>query len=349
MSASAPGVLATPDAGAQVRVRRGLLALLVLTFVMIVMIGAFYLAPRPRSFAVDAQTRGVTLRFSGGESMNAWRLPDVMVCVRHDRRSAAAVAVTSADAALCDPRLYDIHRPATGEMTWREGDSITLSRAGRGPLILLVGETGPDTPRIDGVPITRSSRLIVPEGTSMEGLVLNFAARVSIGDVPGPGAHQTLISGRFEVREPMPTQQRPVAVMSGTLFSGDRVRIVDDTTGADIASYGFVVVQNGEDAMQVVAYSPPSNSALHVDRFAAGAVSTAPTWIDRVVHDPYLVAATAIMGVIAAALSLYGTINQMLAPPRQDVAPPSVMPTESPAKPAANSTGDRSNISSPPP
>lgn len=273
-----------------------------------------YLSPRPRSFAVDAQTRAVTFSFLGN-SMNGWRLPGALVCLRKEVRSVASGDTAPDDAALCDPRLYELLRLGDIEMTWPDGTVVVLLRTGTGPVEILVSEIGASAPEVDGIALSRSSRIVVTDRGSLDNLILPFSATITIGGVPGPGSQDALISGTFEVREAMPTQERHVPLMTGPLFPGDQVRIVGDDTSneassnIDIPVYGFAVPRGIEPGLQVAAYTPPSRSALRLDRFAADPIFTVPTWIDRLVHDPILIGITAAAGIVGG---LAGALNGIL-------------------------------------
>lgn len=349
MSAEQAVVAQSPQAPRAIIRKRLLFAAAAIVLVLAALLA--YLTPRPRSFAIEAQTRAVALSFAGGEAMNSWLLPDALVCVRHARRTAGEVPVSADDAKTCDPRLYDIAHPVNGQTTWRDGDVVSLARPGSGALEILVQKVGAQPPDVDGTALTESSRIVVPDGPSLDGLILNFAGHITIGDVPGPGSRHTLISGTYEVREAMPTQERPVPLLTGDLFPGDRIRILADGTENDVTSYGFVAVQSGADALEVVAYSPAGDSVLRADRFGAKPILTTPTWIDRVVHDPILVAITTIAGIVGAILvfiDVYTRVAGRIAllpsgpvavEPKAGAAAPSSGVAQPAASPAARTVG----------
>jgi len=300
-----------------------LLALLVLVLVL----AALYLSPRPRSFAINATTRAIDLTVVGA-SMSTWRLPDVLVCTRRGERLQGP-GPTDRDGLSCDPRLYETSRVAELEMEWSPGTVLSVTRSGEGKA-LEVFVRDPAATSIDGTPLTAGSRLVVDGPAWAEGNSLTFSAQVVLGQVPGPGSQYNLMDGTFEIREATPTQSRAVPVMSGDLFPGDEVRIVGPEDDS-VTSFGFIEpLDDSDPGFRVVAYTPPAQSVLRIDRFGAESIRVSPSWVDRALRDAIFTAVTTVSAFAGSVAALYAIVKGALSQP----APKPEPETKSAARPS---------------
>ena len=264
---------------------------------------ALYGRDGSRSFAVEALTGSASVRFDGSERA-VWKLDNAVLCARRPRHEAPAAASTGHPA--CAPGLYDVREADSIEFRWPaglaasmevEGDmlAITLSpvAAGGGAAGLDVGD--------GGAPLASGSRILLDREAVLRSSPLPVSGDVTIGAVPSGGASGILREGRYVVRETLPWRNVPITVSEGALFAGDRLSFV--AAGASEAdsqpAYGFLLGSNeGQPEFAITIYSALGPSRMRIDRFGNETAFVSPSWTERAVRDPILVAFTALFSLL---------------------------------------------------
>ncbi len=292
--------------------RAARLGLIVLSLVALLGSAMLVLAPNPRSFAVQAATRGLTVTVDHA-AMSKWLLERALVCFRNDARVSAA---PMQDGAVCDPGLYDVRSVRNLELEWASATQLQITRTGpKSPLTIRMVAPGAEPVLVDDRALSRADLVIVPSADWLDNGALTIAGDVRVGSRPGPGEAGIVMSGSYSVSERLVLAQRPVVLARGELFSGDeaqiRVRDGDDTKPAQV--FGFIEPRNdGEAGFAVTLYSEVSDSILHVDRFGARGIETNPSWVDRALANPSLLGASAMLA-LASGLANLGFLGRVMA------------------------------------
>ena len=282
---------------------------LALALAFLVVVGV-YLSPRDRSFLVTASTRGAVIT-TDGTAMNTWQLPTATICFR--REQVDRTIATTGPNVPCDPRLYEILDKRDLEFAWATGTTIQLGRAGsEGGFSVYVKDTRAKPTLVDGRELREGSWLYVAPTAWQSGMILTFAGRATIGEVPAPGARLTLIDGDYEIREPTALLARPQSVARGNLLSGDSAEI-STSDGQPLIVYGFVDARDpGLAGVHLTIYSPPADSYLGISRFAAETVRVEPTWIDRALSDTILTALIAFLSLVSAGAAVGTSLRHVV-------------------------------------
>jgi len=291
----------------------------------------YLLKDNPRSFVVEAATRGVSARIDH-PAMSQWLLDRAYLCLRRDRRAPGPDPAIMADAP-CDTRLYEVVPTENLEIFWPAGASLRLTRTGpQSPLLVRLTAAAPEAVIVAGRELTPADLIVVPADAWLGNGPLTLAGHVVVGSLPGPGEMGNLISGSYAVSERLPLAPAPTPIASGALLSGDAVEIMvrRHCPGADdriecahpdpakrlyqpSQSFGFIEPRGADDAgFGVTLYSETSDSSLAIDRFGASRIIVTPNWIHRALANPVLLGGSALLAILSGLASL-GFLAPLLA------------------------------------
>ena len=282
------------------RTRKRRLATVLIGLLLIVGVVAFSVRAGPRSFAVQVVTRGLEIVFDGS-AMNAWRLEGVTVCFRNDARVSGASPLPNHPSG-CDPRLFAIETYDALELVWGDGNLVQIARLGPdAPLeIQLLGVSAAPT-QVGEQTLTVNSRILVSDAAWREGSTLTMSGQATLGKAPGPGSQFNVLSGSYAVSERLPWTSRPVVVARGELLSGDQASMVKaGLAGEPVSVFGFIEPRgDGDTGFGATVYSPLGDDELSIDRFGAVEIRASPSWIDRWLANPALIAVSAVVGLLS--------------------------------------------------
>ncbi len=294
--------------------------LLLLLFAAVIAVIVAQLGSSRRSYVMQARTHTVSIDFQGSSS-KPWQLPTAVLCARRDgRASAATVAASDADAP-CNPALFETVTLTNAIVEWPNGVGIKAAHGGGTGLdiqILRLPEAAAGQPplAIDGHPVRANSRLIIPEAAWRTSGSLIFSGFMTLGTMPGGLESDHLIEGKYEVRETLLTGN-PETVMQGAFFTGDEVRLINADPGDGVPVTGFLSPSHGDgadgDGIMAVAYSSLADSSMQIMRLGAAPSIIRPSWTDRALNDPLILALTALLALAVALLELIAKIRALVA------------------------------------
>ncbi len=258
-----------------------------------------------RSFAVEAVTGRVDVVFDGSERA-VWKLEDAVICVRRPRGEAPAAS--SASHPACAPSLFDVRSARSVEFGWPAGQRVSIESDHTAFAVTLSAAPSPDAPgNVDlgdaGPSLGPGSRIVLDGSAVLRSSPFPVSGEVTIGAVPSAGVTGILREGRYVVRETLPWRNVPITVSEGSLFIGDRLSFVATGTSPRVAQnvYGFLAARHSDDAgaaFQITAYSALGPSELQIDRFGNETSFIAPSWTERAIKDPILIAFTALFSLL---------------------------------------------------
>ncbi len=175
------------------------------------------------------------------------------------------------------------------------------------------------------------SLVVVPQQAWLQAGTLLFSGTFSLGAVPGNGNRDVLLEGRYEILE-VPSlealfgilpfvQANTRPVKTGTFFKGDQLRLLHKGTRENAEVNGFILSSGPEEpGFNTLIFGPTGRSVLTVDRFGAvgtyadpGASSAiTPSWTDRAINDPYLLALSALFALIYVLVEITRAIHDWI-------------------------------------
>lgn len=292
-----------------------LAAILLGVCVLLALLVVLYGREGHRSFAVDALTGRADIVFDGSERA-VWKVQDAIICVRRPRGEAPAAA--SGSHPECASSLFDIRFARSIEFRWPADQRISIESDQTTFAVTLSVASSPEVPdEVDlgdgGRPLGPGSRIILDRDAMLRSSPFPVSGEVTIGAVPSAGVVGILREGRYVVRETLPWRNLPITVSEGSLFIGDRLSFVATGTSAPAPqhAYGFLAAGPGDDdaaEFQITAYSALGPSRLQIDRFGNETAFIAPSWTERAIKDPILIAFTALFSL----LTLLGGLGRSL-------------------------------------
>jgi hypothetical protein len=296
------------------RARRSLLALGVASVAALALV-AFYLGDVARTYIIQADTHSVSITFFGSES-KPWLVSDLTLCQRRRARISASQIVQPGPTGPCNPAVYENVRLSNQIIEWPNDTTIRALYAARdGGLELHLQSVpadanGEPTLLIGGHAIRDHAILLLPETVWRDIGSLLFSGYLTIGSEPVSGVRDHLVKGNYEVRETLFLRSRPVPVLRGELFSGDEVQIVSGPRAGISTVTGFMLSAGARDeGMRVVAYSSLSDAEMQINRLGATPSVVRPSWTDRALNDPALLALTGLLALIVTILELAKSIK----------------------------------------
>ena len=271
-----------------------------------VLIAILYLWPGARTFSIFAETHGLTITFDGTVA-SAWRFPKMSMCRRLP--SPLPPAARQSLASRCDPRLFEEHEFVEPvEILWPAGTTVELFRGEAGSDLEVRILSYREPPTQGELTIGKGSLLFVPSNAWARSGTIIYSGEVVLGAAASPGERGILLSGAYEVRHRPFLQNDSVLLRSGTLFAGDRVDMVtaDDEPARNV--YGFVAPRDDEPGLRATILTPASFALLRIDRLGAEPARIGPSWIDRAVTDPVLVAIPILLVFANYGLAILGFV-----------------------------------------
>lgn len=290
-----------------------------------------YSRPLGQVYLVEARTLGARVTVAGPDTV--WKLPNATLC--SDLGSAKDIKrATTWTGTGCNPGLFETINLTGTEIRMPSGVQIQLRAEADGAVLLRRLSDRPDQSGADpsGIRLTENHNwtpgsLLRIEPTDWQRVtLLEFAGDVEIGQETGSGANAYLIEGRYEVREHFLHQLRPwgttgaepTTVVTGSLYRGDRVAFrkqsADNLPAETVLTTGFIAPNlDLTPGFSIVASSglEHKQAQLRVKSFGTREAQVKPTWIDRALRDPMLLALTAILGFAVTVLTLVVEIKKI--------------------------------------
>ncbi len=315
------------SAGLLRSVRGNLKYLLLLIGVPIAVI-LIYSIPLGQSHVVEARTLGARLTVLGPDTV--WRLPPSTLCV--DRGAERNLVLAAGfDGPGCNPGIFAEKDLGNVELRIPSGVQILIRAEPNGSVLLRrledqASNTSTVVRLVDDTFWDVGSLIRIDADNWRSVALLEFAGDVVIGQAAVAGSTDYLVEGRFEVREHFLRQYRPfgarnaepTTVKSGSLYRGDRVSFQPKSSDLDdppVIVTGFISPQLVRNTLgfDIVISSgfDRSQAKLRVKSFGAREVTIQPSWVDRAVRDPLLVALTAILGFAVTSLTFAAEVRKI--------------------------------------
>lgn len=250
-----------------------------------------------RTFVVEAQTTGIQITFSG--QANDWALGKVVVCTPRPRADPKLPRGTG----VCDARGYTEEVLGDLRLVWTHDATVTVTTSSNaGQAVRLVLEISGQ----DG--IADRTRVMLDAARWAEAGALTFNGTARIGEQLASGETKMLLHGSFEAREKPVWSATTEVLKSGLLRRGEAVSVVypgaDKPAPAEVFGH-ITAADQGGSGFVVGLVSAPGPVWLEVGFFGA-AVPTliAPTWIDRALTSPLVLALAALLSILISALQI---------------------------------------------
>jgi len=250
-----------------------------------------------RTFIVEATATGIDIRFAG--HTNDWHIGQATICTPRKRVERTMPRGTGA----CDARRYEERRDDTLRINWSPGAEVQLSSPQPQTLVLeLFGQAGWDD----------RTRIVIGRSEWAALGVLSFNGSARIGNQVSSGETRMVLSGTYEAREKPFWSEDTEVLKAGRIRRGESAEIVaaaaDGRVPAEV--FGHVAeVEPGKPGFNVGLVSAPGPVSLQIGYFGgANPASIAPTWIDRALTSPLVLALAFLLSVILSAVQFVGGI-----------------------------------------
>lgn len=251
-----------------------------------------------RTFIVEATTTGIDIRFAG--QANDWHLGEATICKPLKRIERTLPRGTGA----CDERRYETGiRGDALRINWSPGAQVKLSAPQPQTLVLeLFGQAGWDD----------RTRIVIGKDEWATLGVLSFNGTALVGNQVSSGETRTILSGAYEVREKPLWSEDTEVLKAGKVRSGESAEIM--TAGKDgrqpAEVFGHIAeVEPGKPGFNVGLVSAPGPVSLQIGYFGgAKPANIAPTWMDRALTSPLVLALAFLLSVILSAVQFIGGI-----------------------------------------
>ena len=292
--------------GAWARFRLGAKGAAFLFSVLIVAIWIAYSLQFKQSHVISVATAGAEITFSRNLTSH-WRVPRATLCARRENRLRTGAVEETVERA-CDPVLFEELDLSEVEITFAKDARLLFDATSEtGTLdILFLADNAPGAVRVNDLTPRPGSILKVPADAWRAAGSFAFTGRIAIGEVASSGVGRIVLSGRYEIREPQVFGTSTVSVKSGDFFSGDRIRIVDDSGEASAEVTGFFISEDKVMRFQVV--SPLGRNHLRVDRLGSAPSIISSNVIDRSLSDPWLLFLSLLPAIALTVLQLFAAI-----------------------------------------
>ncbi|WP_430511369.1 hypothetical protein [Pannonibacter phragmitetus] len=261
-----------------------------------------------RSIVLEAQATGMVVRFSG--QSNDWAFSDVVVCVPRAKIERAAERGTG----QCDARRYVESNEEDFRINWSAGSSAQVTSPSPGVLVLdITGQAR----------MLDRTRVIVNRESWLAAGALTFSGIVQIGDQLASGETKMILNGSFDIREQPFWSQNTEVLKRGSIWRGESVSIVSLADGAagSVEVFGHITpLDTGKPGFAVGVVSSPGDVLLQLGFFGAQEpVQVAPTWMDRALTSPLILALAVILSVVLSVGQLAGNaVSSLLSLRGQD-------------------------------
>ncbi|MHA6642607.1 hypothetical protein [Mesorhizobium sp. A623] len=142
--------------------------------------------------------------------------------------------------------------------------------------------------------------------------VLSFNGTARVGNQVSSGETRTLLSGTYEVREKPLWSEDTEVLKAGKIRSGESAEIM--TAGKEgrqpAEVFGHIAkIEPGKPGFNVGLVSAPGPVSLEIGYFGgAKPANIAPTWMDRALTSPLVLALAFLLSVILSAVQFIGGI-----------------------------------------
>ncbi|MFN4153897.1 MAG: hypothetical protein ACK4HF_04535 [Paracoccaceae bacterium] len=262
-----------------------------------------------RTIVVEAETTGLEITFAG--QANDWALGPVTVCVP---RPQIDRSLPRGDG-QCDARRYLERSEDSLRINWNQNAAVRVTSTSLGGLAFdMSGQTD----------VENRTRVILSAESWQANGALTFSGTTRIGDQLASGETHMILSGSFEMREKPFGSETTEVLKTGPLRRGESALIMMPTEDGPMAAKVFGHITPAEDSSSRIAVgvvSAPGQVFLQLGFYGA-AVPTriSPSWVDRALASPLVLALVAIMSLVLNARQLIGYAASTLKAPA--VAPP---------------------------
>jgi len=255
-----------------------------------------------RTIIVEAQTTGLQITFSG--QANDWALGEVVVCTPRTKIDPSLERGTG----QCDARRYIEAKDENFRINWDRNANTIISAITPGALVLdISGQLG----------MVDRTRVLLDQQSWASVGALTFTGTARIGFQLASGEAKMLLSGSFEAREKPFWSDSTEVLRSGSLRRGESAFVVVERGGEEVMAevFGHITPSLTERlGVTVGIVSAPGPVHLQVGFFGSTIpTQIAPTWIDRALTSPLILAIAALLSILLSALQVFGNVGTALA------------------------------------
>lgn len=243
-----------------------------------------------RTIVLDAQATGLRVTFSG--AANDWSLGSVTVC---EPRPRVAWTLPRGEG-VCDARRY-VETTVEGlRVNWNANANVLVTSPSPGALALDVsGQTG----------VADRTRIVLSRESWAATGALTFTGTALVGEQLASGETKMILSGSFEAREKPLWSANTEVLKSGPIRRGESAAVFTEARGEPVMAevFGHVTpLEAGRPGFNVGLVSAPGPVFLQLGFFGAAAPTrVAPSWIDRALTSPLILALAALLSVLLSA------------------------------------------------
>ncbi len=273
-------------------------ALRVLLLCVFAGVALYYLLEREQSFTLHVQTKSARIELTDADPA-PWYVAGATLCQR-------AEGGGDGEGTLCDLKYYNSHQSEEAEVLWQTGVVLTISGMDETYLSahITVPEGASRTSTFDTAEITDQSVLVFERQSLEDTASLVAAGHLVIGEVAETGSTQLLQGGVYEIRESLKLSSGPSVVARGSFLPGDSISLLDKSGDPVPAQILITAPLGPRSDFELVATSPPRNSAMVVQRIGAVKTQITSRWMDRLVNDALPLALSIFLGLLGASLGI---------------------------------------------
>ncbi|MET3662443.1 hypothetical protein [Aquamicrobium ahrensii] len=250
-----------------------------------------------RTFILEATATGMDIRFAGQN--NDWYLGQATICTPRKRIERTIPRGTG----VCDARRYAERRGDAQRINWSPGAEVKLSSPQPHTLVLeLFGQEGWDD----------RTRVVIGKDEWATLGVLSFNGAARVGNQVSSGETRTVLSGTYEVREKPFWSDDTEVLKAGKVRRGESAEIMTAGEGERQSAevFGHVTqVEPGKPGFNIGLVSATGPVSLQIGYFGgANPANIAPTWMDRALTSPLVLALAFLLSIILSAVQFVGGI-----------------------------------------
>ncbi|MEL7344621.1 MAG: hypothetical protein AAFN59_07150 [Pseudomonadota bacterium] len=297
-----------------------------------IFVAIYYIAPRPMSFTVSASVESLQVS-TVNEGSRDWALSVIEGCLRRSEKTPQEPTQAVPTVTECNEDFYVPIRISEPTLRWSEGYSLTFEGLSLDTMRIVVRHDGDVAPvAIDGFATQDSDQDVsrtITNGSILyirwtdDRPILPLRGRIRIGSVPNMSDALILREGRYEIRQNLGLNPRPVVVGSGELVPGDRIGFARQTpiwqrianfalerqaASDDLVSTLFLTdLSRFTQAFDVVATTPAEYGALRLTRIGVEPTIIPIAWTERLRADAIPIGISTLIGLLAGMLALANT------------------------------------------
>lgn len=254
-----------------------------------------------RTIVVEAQTTGLQITFSG--QANDWALGEVVVCTPRIKIDPSL----GRGPGQCDARRYIEAKDDNFRINWDRNATTIISAITPGTLVLDISGQSEMVDR---------TRVLLDRQSWESVGALTFTGTARIGFQLASGESKMLLSGSFEVREKPFWSDSTEVLKSGLLRRGESAVVLVERGGKDNMAevFGHITPSLAErSGVTVGIVSTPGPVRLQIGFFGSTIpTQIAPSWIDRALTSPLILAIAALLSILLSALQVFGNVGTVL-------------------------------------